>query len=77
MIDDWKRDLRESIRTSEHLDRHLKLTPREKGQISQVIEKHPMRITHHYLSLVDKNDPADPIRKMVVPSAEEFNLLAR
>jgi len=36
-----------------------------------------MRITHHYLSLVDKNDPADPIRKMVVPSAEEFNLLGQ
>ncbi len=73
----WKRELRQTIRTVEHLDRHLKLTGVEKRQISDVIERHPMRITHHYLSLIDKNDPHDPIRKMIVPSAEEFNLLGQ
>ena len=73
----WKRELRQTIRTVEHLDRHLKLTSVEKRQISDVIERHPMRITHHYLSLIDKNDPQDPIRKMIVPSAEEFNLLGQ
>jgi len=34
-----------------------------------------MRITRYYLSLIDKNDPNDPIRKMAVPSVEELNLL--
>lgn len=77
MEDMWRSELRQSIRTVEHLDRHLKLSDVEKRQISDVIEKHPMRITHHYLSLIDKNDPHDPIRKMIVPSAEEFNLLGQ
>lgn len=73
----WRRDLRESIRSVEHLNRHLGLSHREKRQISDVIERHPMRITHHYLSLIDRNDPDDPVRKMIVPSAEEFNLLGQ
>ncbi|MDH4210173.1 MAG: KamA family radical SAM protein [candidate division WOR-3 bacterium] len=77
-VDDvWRRELRESVRSVEHLDRHLRLSQREKRQISDVIERHPMRITHHYLSLVNRNDPDDPIRKMIVPSAEEFNLLGQ
>ncbi len=33
-----------------------------------------MRITAYYLSLIDWNDPCDPIRKMAIPSLEEFNL---
>lgn len=73
----WKRALRESIRTVEHLDRHLSLSREERKQISDIIERHPMRITHHYLSLIKKNDPSDPVRKMIVPSAEEFNLLGQ
>ncbi|UCD06741.1 MAG: KamA family radical SAM protein [candidate division WOR-3 bacterium] len=73
----WRRELRESIRTVVHLDRHLWLSQREKRQMSDVIERHPMRISHHYLSLIDRNDPDDPIRKMIVPSAEEFNLLGQ
>ena len=75
--DAWRRDLRESIRTVAHLDRHLRLSQREKRQISDVIERHPMRITHHYLSLIERSDPDDPVRKMIVPSAEEFNLLGQ
>ncbi len=73
----WRSEVRESVRSVEHLDRHLRLSQREKRQISDVIERHPMRITHHYLSLLDRNDPDDPIRKMIVPSAEEFNLLGQ
>lgn len=33
-----------------------------------------MRISPYYLSLIDWNDPDDPIRKMAVPSDEEMNL---
>ena len=77
MAEEWKQELKESIRTVEQLNKYLQLSLREKRQIKDVIERHPMRITRHYLSLVDKNDPDDPIRKMVVPSAEEFNLLGQ
>lgn len=74
---DWKYQLKESIRTVEQLEQHMQLSPREKRQIREVIERHPMRIPRYYLSLMDKDDPGDPIRKMTVPSAEEFNLLGQ
>ncbi|UCD20390.1 MAG: KamA family radical SAM protein [candidate division WOR-3 bacterium] len=77
MSDDWRRELKNSVRTAEHLARHLSISTREQKRISEAIERHPMRITHHYLSLIDGDDPADPIRKMVVPSIEEFNLLGQ
>ncbi|MBE0432021.1 KamA family radical SAM protein [candidate division WOR-3 bacterium] len=74
---DWRRELKESIRTVEHLERHLKITRQERDDISEIIEKHPMRITHHYLSLIDQSDPDDPLRKMIVPSADELNPLGQ
>jgi lysine 2,3-aminomutase len=77
MVDDWKQQLKESIRSVEQLDKYLHLSSREKRQTNEVIERHPMRITRHYLSLIHKDDPDDPVRKMVVPSAEEFNLLGQ
>jgi KamA family protein len=33
-----------------------------------------MRITRSYIDLIDRHDPNDPIRKMVVPAIEELNL---
>ncbi|MCK4978942.1 MAG: KamA family radical SAM protein, partial [Candidatus Delongbacteria bacterium] len=33
-----------------------------------------MNITKHYLSLIDFDDPDDPIKKMIVPSLDEMNL---
>jgi lysine 2,3-aminomutase len=75
--DCWKHQLKESIRNVEQLQRFLYLSLREKRQLKEVIARHPMRITRYYLSLIDKNDPDDPIRKMIVPSTEEFNLLGQ
>lgn len=74
---DWRRELKESIRTVEHLERHLKISREEREEISEIIKKHPMRITHHYLSLIDQSDPDDPLRKMIVPAAGEFSLLGQ
>jgi KamA family protein len=50
------------------------LSLRQANQLQKVIEKHPMNITRYYLSLINKNDPNDPIRKMVFPSLEELDL---
>ncbi|GAG38688.1 unnamed protein product, partial [marine sediment metagenome] len=46
----------------------------EEKRLQQVIERHPMSITRYYMSLIDKNDPGDPIRKMMVPSDKEMNI---
>ena len=33
-----------------------------------------MRVTPYYMSLINWDDPDDPIRKMAIPSMDEFNL---
>jgi lysine 2,3-aminomutase len=71
----WEKELEESISTITQLEEYLELTPKKKKQLQEVMDIHPMRITRYYLSLIDKNDPDDPIRKMAVPSEEELNLL--
>jgi lysine 2,3-aminomutase len=71
----WQSELKKGICTVEQLKEYIELTPKEEKQLQKVIERHPMRITRYYISLIDRNDPNDPIRKMVVPSEEEFNLL--
>jgi KamA family protein len=62
------------IRTIEQLKRYIKISPKEEKQLGRVIEKYPMRITPYYASLIDWDNPNDPIRRMAVPSVEELNL---
>jgi KamA family protein len=67
-------EFKRNVSTLEGLKQYMKLTPNEEKQLQKVIERHPMSITHHYMSLIDKNDPNGPIRRMAVPSLGELNL---
>lgn len=42
-------------------------------RIAEAADRFPMRITPYYLSLIDPNDPNDPIRRMCIPSAAELD----
>lgn len=66
--------LNQSISTLEQLKNYLRLSSTEEKLLLQVIQAHPMRISAHYMSLIDWNDPYDPIRRMAVPSPDELNL---
>lgn len=70
----WQSKLKECISTIEELNKYLDLTKQETNQLKKVINIHPMKITKYYLSLIDKKDKHDPIRKLVIPSEEEFNI---
>ncbi len=70
----WQDDLKNSISTIEDLSENLVLAPKEQKQIQRVIDRHPMRISHYYFSLINGTDPDDPIRRLVVPSDEELDL---
>ena len=63
-----------SICTIEQLKNFIELSPKEEKKLRQITNKHPMRITPYYMSLIDWNDPDDPIRKMAIPSINELNL---
>jgi len=68
----WQKELKKNIETIEQLKKYIKLSSKEARDLKKVLKLHPMSITRYYLSLIDVNDPNDPIRNIVVPSANEF-----
>jgi KamA family protein len=70
----WQNELKENIISIDQLQDYTYLPPKEKKQLKKIVERHPMRITKYYFSLIDWDDPNDPIRKMAIPSLEELNL---
>lgn len=65
--------LNENICTVEQLKQYIDLTSKEEKKFQEVIKIHPMYIPKYYLSLINKNDKNDPIRKMIIPSVEELD----
>jgi lysine 2,3-aminomutase len=69
---DWQWQLQHSVRTADELGRVLRLTPDElDGARDAERAGFPLSITPYYLSLIDPEDPACPIRRQVVPSVRE------
>ncbi len=68
----WNSELSNNINSLEKLQQYFPLTAEEKTSLSHVLANHPMNIPRYYLSLINPNDPHDPIRKMAIPSAEEM-----
>jgi len=68
----WKEELRKNVTTIEELEQYISISPKEKEKLQEVINLHPMSVTRYYLSLMDKNDPMDPLRLMMIPSVEEL-----
>jgi len=71
----WLEELKENICSITQLEDYIKLSPKEKRQLREIISIHPMSITRYYMSLIDWDDPNDPIRRLAVPSVGELNLL--
>jgi lysine 2,3-aminomutase len=70
--DDWRAQVRASIRSVTDLAAALELTPRERAGAERAErEGLPIAITPYYLSLCDRHDPSCPIRLQCVPTAEE------
>ncbi|MDD5087166.1 MAG: KamA family radical SAM protein [bacterium] len=44
----------------------------ERNQLKAVLERFAFRATDYYLSLIDWNDPADPLRRLILPSVDEI-----
>ena len=69
---DWKEELKNNISSVEELQEYIKLSDEEVASISEVAGNHPMNIPRYYLTLIDTNNPLDPIKKLAVPHAEEL-----
>ncbi|SHK27778.1 KamA family radical SAM protein [Thermocrinis minervae] len=70
---DYKWQVQNRIKTKEELKRYIKLLPEEEEGIDRTKGIYPMAITPHYLSLIDPEDPQDPIRLQAIPRAVEMD----
>lgn len=71
---DWWMELKNNINSVEKLKYYIDLDTKEEKKLKEVVNKHPMNIPRYYLSLIDENNPEDPIKKLAFPSEEELTI---
>ncbi len=69
---DWHWQVRNRIETLEELKKYVRLTPEEEDGVRESLKTLRMSITPYYLSLIDPDDPHDPVRKQAIPTAQEL-----
>ena len=70
--DDWKWQIRNRVETLDELKRHIDLSAAEEEGVQKCLQSMRMAITPYYLSLIDPDDPDDPVRKQSIPRAMEL-----
>ena len=70
---DWKWQVRNRIETLEQLKQYVSLTPEEEEGVAKSLKTLRMAITPYYLSLINPDDPNDPVRKQAIPTAAELH----
>ena len=73
---DWKWQVKNRIETLEQLKKYVKLTPAEEEGVKKTLSTLRMAITPYYLSLIDPNDPHDPVRRQCIPTELETHQAA-
>lgn len=73
---DWKWQIKNRIETLDELKKYIPLTVDEEEGVRQCLGRLRMAITPYYLSLIDVNDPCDPIRKQAIPTIDELEISA-
>jgi len=68
---DWHWQVSHRIPDVDTLKKYLPLAPEEEEGCRKALEHFRMAITPYYLTLIDPNDPNDPVRKQAVPTGNE------
>ena len=68
--DDWRWQLSHRVSAADEIGAVLRLTDDERDGLS-VPDGFRVDITPYFLSLIDPDDPADPIRRQVIPTGRE------
>jgi lysine 2,3-aminomutase len=71
---DWHWQYANRITDREGLSKILSLGDAEKQGIAACLKKFRMAVTPYYASLIDPDDPADPIRAQAIPSINEIRV---
>lgn len=69
--DDWRWQWSHRLRDPRQLDHLLSLSPLERRGLSHDRAVLPFAVTPYYMRQVESHDPRGPLRRCVVPSAEE------
>ncbi len=70
----WQKELLQNITQAQDLANYIPLSTDEMSKMDRLLQQFPMSVTPYYLSLIDFNDPHDPIRKMAIPSLDETDM---
>lgn len=70
----WKNQLESSISSIDELASLIDIDDDEIVALRNICHEHPLRIPRYYLSLIDKRDLNDPIRRIAIPLSYESYL---
>lgn len=68
---DWHWQVKNRIETLDQLKQYITLTEEEQEGVRVALKTLRMAITPYYLSLIDPNNPNDPVRCQAIPSIKE------
>jgi KamA family protein len=73
---DWRKELSNNLTSAEEVIEALsvELSDEEIDKLKQIIERYPMSVPKYYFSLINKDDPDDPIKKLCIPSIKETDM---
>ena len=69
---DWRWHFRNRITAIDELTKFIPLSSEEQAQLKLVTIQYPLSVTPYYLSLINPDDPDDPVRKQAIPSFDEI-----
>ena len=69
---DGKWQVRHRVETLEELKKYVSLSPEEEEGVEKCLGELRMAVTPYYLSLINPDDPHDPVRRQAVPTAKEL-----
>lgn len=72
----WEKELLNNLTTAEEINNilNLNLSNEELHKLRIIVDRYPMSVPKYYLSLINKSDPDDPIKKMCIPSIKETDM---
>ena len=68
---DWKWQYAHRITSAEGIASFLEMSDAERDDVDRCLSTFRMAVTPYYASLIDPEDPADPIRRVCVPDIQE------
>jgi len=69
----YRWQIRNRIKSEEELSGFIPLTPEEREGLRKTAGIYPFAVTPYYLSLIDPQDPKDPVRLQVIPRPQEVD----